>query len=256
MNIDKKSIIPLYYQLADYLRDKITSRAILPGDLVPSEFELMNQFDISRGTVRQAIQQLELEGLVERFPGRGTFVPTPKIEQNASKQMGFFTSSMRKAGKIPTAHVLETGEITAPRDVTDKLNLQNEDKVIAIRRLLCADGQPLTIEKSYFRHDVGSKLLNEDLTGSIYALIQEKFNYTIYKSKNSIEATLSDKESSELLEVPQGFALFKVKRFMFFSENEPIEYTIDLMRGDRFQFAVTDYYQDEKAEFRIRSEVK
>ena len=201
MTVDKNSIIPLYYQLADHLRDKIVSNEILPGDVLPSEFELMNQFEISRGTVRQAIQQLEMEGLIDRYPGKGTFVSIPKTEQNANRQMGFFTKSMLEAGKTPSANVLEINEISAPINVQQKLGLTLGEKVVSVKRLRLVNGEPWAIELEYFRYDVGRNLFGQDLTGSIYNILQEKYSYIIHHSKNTIEAILADKENAELLNI-------------------------------------------------------
>jgi GntR family transcriptional regulator len=253
MPVDKSSIIPLYYQLADQLRDKITSNEIKAGELLPSELELMKQLEISRGTVRQAFQQLELEGLVERFPGKGTFVSIPKIEQNASKQMGFFTKSMQDAGKNPSAIVLEVEEISAPKCVLKRLAIAPGDKIVAVKRLRFVDEEPWAIEIEYFRHDVGKKLIGQDLTGSIYDILQSDYSYLIHHSKNSIEAIVADEEHAKLLNVNVGSPLLEVKRIMFLADETPFEYAIDLLRADRIKFSIDDYYQDETAKFKIKA---
>lgn len=253
MTVDKKSIIPIYYQLADYVRDKITSAEFSQGDLLPSEFDLMNQFEISRGTVRQAIQQLELEGLVERFKGKGTFVSVPKIEQDASKHMGFFTKSMQEAGKVPAAKILDVKKIAAPKNVQKMLGLNPGEVIIVVKRLRMVNKEPWAIEIEYFRHDVGKNLIGHDLTGSIYDILQEKYSYIIYHSKNTIEAILADKDQAGLLGIRPGSPLLEVKRIVYLKEGAPFEYAIDLLRADRIKFSIVDYYQEEKAQFRIKT---
>ena len=253
MLVDKSSVIPLYYQLADYLRDRIASNEIKSGELLPSEFELMKQLEISRGTVRQAVQQLALEGLVERYPGKGTFVSIPKIEQNANKKMGFFALSMKEAGRTPSAKILKVEEFKAPRNIQKILNLPYGAKIVGIQRVRYVDGEPWVIEMEYFRQDVGQHLLHDNLSGSIYNLLQDKYSYIIERSKNSIEAILAEEENAELLNIAVGSPLLEVKRLVYLADGEPFEYAIDLMRGDRIMFALDDYYQEEKAKFKIKA---
>ena len=100
MQINKKSIIPLYYQLADYLRLQISKKIIKPGDPLPSESDLIKELKLSRGTIRQAFQILTQEGLIERKPGRGSFVSQPKIEHIDGIEIGSFTQAIKKAGEI------------------------------------------------------------------------------------------------------------------------------------------------------------
>lgn len=253
MPVDKSSIIPLYYQLADYLRDKITSNEIKPGELLPSELDLIKQFEISRGTVRQAFQQLELDGLVERYPGKGTFVSMPKIEQNAGKHMGFFTKSMLDAGKNPSAQVLEVEEVSAPKNVQQRLGLPEGEEIVAVKRLRLVNDEPWAIEIEYFRHDVGKNLVDADLTGSIYEILQGDYAFVIHHSKNSIEAIVADEEHGKLLGVEPGSPLLEVKRLVFLADGTPFEYAIDLLRSDRMKFSIDDYYQEEKAKFKIKA---
>lgn len=251
MSVDKKSVIPLYHQLADYLREKIHSDEIKPEELMPSELELMQKFQLSRGTVRQAIQLLELEGLVERYPGKGTFVSMPKIEHNANKKMGFFTASMQDAGRNPSAQVLDISQVEATRDIQEKLNLPDRSLVVRVKRLRLVDGEPWAIETEYFRKDIGEKLLNQNLTGSIYEILQSGFGYSIHNSHNLIEASVADKEKALLLRIKAGHPLLAVKRLVYLSTGEPFEYASDYLRADRIKFSIDDYYQEEKAQFKI-----
>lgn len=253
MGIDKKSVIPLYYQLADHLREKIKLKMFQPGDMLPSESELMQQFDISRGTVRQALQALFLEGLIERYPGKGSFVSRAKVEQDASREMGFFSQFMREAGKKTSAKVLDIKEYTAPENVRKKLELDNGSEIVAINRLRFVDDEPWAIELQFFRYDVGQKLINQDLTGSIYKLLQENLGYVISKSKNTIEAVPAHNDIAKLLAILEGTPLFELTRIVYLNDGNPFEYSIDLYRADRIRFTIEDDYLKEKPKFRIRT---
>jgi len=255
MKLDKNSHTPLYYQLADLLQEKIKRNLYKPGDPIPSESELINDSGISRGTVRQALQILTQEGLIERHPGRGSFVSYPKIEQDANRVMGFYTQAMLEAGKIPSAKILEVKEFSAPKLIRSKLLLSHNDSVVFIKRLRSADNVPLAIESAYFKSDVGWKLLNEDLRGSIYEILQDKYDYVIYRSENTIEASIADSETASVFGLDKNSPIFVIHRLVFLANGNPFEYSEDIFRADRILFSVEDYYQKEKTEFKIKPSV-
>ena len=253
MEIDKSSVVPLYYQLADVLRGKITSHLIEPGETLPSESSLIKEYEISRGTVRQAFQLLTQEGLIERYPGRGSFVCPAKINHDAAREMGFYSQSMEDAGKIPSAKVLELVEIPVQKFVREKLGVKNGETVVYLKRVRYADDDPVSLENAYFVKEVGGKLLREDLTGSIYKILQEKYKYMIERSQNTIEATLADAETAKLIGVVRNSPILVVRRLVFFSDNVPYEYSKDIFRADKIRFSVDDYYLGETPNFTVKT---
>jgi len=254
MDLDKNSVIPLYYQLANYLRNLIKNNLLKPGETLPSESELITKFSISRGTVRQALQMLATEGLIERYPGKGSFVSYPKIKQDAVRQMGFFTQALLDVGKKPSAKVLLKEERPANDLILSKLKLSSPSSVVLIKRIRFVDEEPWAIETAFFREDVGRKLLEEDLSHSIYKLLQEKYKYIICSSKNTIEAAKANVETAHLLNIKPGDSILIIRRLMFLVGNEPFEYAIDIYRGDRIAFSVEDQYQQEEPRFKIKPE--
>ncbi len=252
MDLDKNSVIPLYYQLATYLRNLIKNDLLKPGETLPSESELIAKFGISRGTVRQAFQLLATEGLIERYPGKGSFVSYPKIKQDAVRQMGFFTQALLDVGKKPSAKVLLKEERPANDLVSSKLKLQPNASIVLIKRVRFVDEEPWAYETMFFRKDVGEKLLKEDLNQSIYKLLQEKYKYIMHSSKNTIEAANADTKTARLLGINHGDSILIIRRLMFLEDNEPFEYSIDIYRGDRIAFSVEDQYQREEPRFKIK----
>jgi len=253
MAINKSSVVPLYYQLADVLRGKITNRSIKPGETLPSESSLIKEFKISRGTVRQAFQLLTQEGLIERYPGRGSFVCPPKINHDATREMGFYSQAMEGAGKVPSAKVLELEEIPVRKFVQEKLGLKENDTVIYLKRIRFADDEPVALENEYFKKEIGLKLFDEDLTGSIYKILQEKFSYVIQRSQNTIEASLADSETANLIGVVKNSPILVIRRLVFYSDGEPYEYSKDIFRADKIRFSVNDYYQGEAPNFKVKT---
>jgi GntR family transcriptional regulator len=253
MEIDKNSIIPLYYQLADLLRDKIATSLLKPGDTIPSENDLIKQYEISRGTVRQALQLLIQEGLLERFPGRGSFVTFPKIQQNAVRQMGFVTQAILESGKVPTARIIESRQFAAPAFLQTKMKLQPNESIFFVKRLRFADGEHLAIENAYLRYDIGQVLIHEDLTGSLYKLLQEKYNIQLYRSENTIEAARADEHTAKILDIAQGDPVLKIDRLVYLQDERPFEYSEDIFRADRIKFSIEDFYQSDKTKIQVMS---
>lgn len=252
INIDTNSPIPLYYQLFEHLREQIMANLFKPGDSIPSESELIRDSGLSRGTVRQALQILTQEGLVERHPGRGTFVSYPKIEQNANRVMGFYSNTIIESGKIPSAKIIEIKEFSAPELIRSKLQIGNDESIVFIKRLRKADDILLAIESSYFIYDVGQKLLKEDLLGSIYEILQKKYDYVIHRSENTIDASIADSETGGILGIETNNLIFVIRRLVFLNNGKPFEYSEDIIRADRIRFSIEDNYQDDKIKFTFK----
>src|SRR5512139_759824 len=147
----------------------------LPGTQVPSERELCEQYAISRITVRQALAALVTEGRLIRTQGRGTFVASPRIEQQLTQLTGF-TQDMQARGKRPSAQVLEAGSISALPTVARALRINVGQSVIMLKRLRLADGEPVAIETAYLLESRCQGLLQEELaTRSLYDILTKKY---------------------------------------------------------------------------------
>jgi GntR family transcriptional regulator len=237
MDLDKKSFTPLYYQLADLLREKIHDGSLTSGMALPSEFDLIDEHNISRGTVREALRLLEQEGIIEKRKGVGTFVSAPKIEHETDRPMGF-SRVMQMTGKTATAQLLEMRKFLPSHSISETLGLSQVDSVYLVKRLRFADEEPLLLEYSYFREDVGEKLLNQNLTKSIYSLMEGKFGLILNRSVNTVEAQLAKEEEAALLGVETGSPVLVLKRIVYFDEETPFEYAKDIYRADRTKFKI------------------
>ena len=235
MGLDKKSFVPLYYQLADRLREDVTKGELVLGGPLPSENELMKKYDISRGTIREAMRILIRDGLIERKRGIGTFVVPPKIDHETNG-ITSFSRVMLKTGRRPSAKVLTLKTIPAPFHIAKYLRLTQNTNVVLIKRLRYANGESLMIERSYYREEIGQKLFNEDLSDSIYAMWQTKYHYRLGRSEKSLEVISVEQEDAKLLGIPKGSPVVILKRLVFFEQDYPIEYAEDIYRADRTVF--------------------
>ena len=135
------SDISLYSQLVGIIKQNISSGALSVGDLLPSEAELCRAMDISRNTVRQAIGELEEEGLVVRKRGKGTFVADPNARGKRVRYS--FTTEISSMGKVPSSTMVDFAVEIPPAEVSRKMQLQEGTKVYCFTRVRNVDGEPL-----------------------------------------------------------------------------------------------------------------
>ena len=135
--IVRESKLPIYHQLYEILRGNIVRGEWQPGDILPSETELIEQYQVSRITVRQALEALVNDGLIYRQRGRGTFVAHPTVEQGLSRIISF-TEDMHQRGFRPDTEIISAGLISAPAEIAEKLQIEAGEELVRLERLRLA----------------------------------------------------------------------------------------------------------------------
>jgi len=233
--LDKTGFIPLYYQIQQFLMDKIQSGALGEGDLLDSEEELARAYKVSRMTARQALHGLKARGYAHSQKGRGTFVTRPKLERNILHLRGF-TEDMKQRGMIPSSRLLEQVVIKAPDDVVELLRLAPGSPVMKLRRVRLADGIPIAIEQSHVPLTPFPKLEKYDFSKeSLYQILREKFGVTVAWADETFEALHATLEESELLTIPRRASILSITRIIITHEQTPIEVACSHYRGDRYR---------------------
>jgi GntR family transcriptional regulator len=234
--LDKRSHLPLHQQLKAAIEDRILSGEWLPGTQVPSERELCEQYEISRITVRQALAALVMEGRLIRTQGRGTFVASPRIEQQLTQLTGF-TQDMQARGKRPSAQVLEAASIAALPTVARALKIKVGESVIMLKRLRLADSEPVAIETAYLLASRCPGLLKEKLsTRSLYDILTKKYNLKPVRAMQQMEAIACPVAEAKLLGTRKGAPVLHIHRTTFDREGRPFELVESFYRGDRYTF--------------------
>src|SRR5699024_11569516 len=141
--------IPKYYQIYRKLLNQIRSGKFEELDRFYSDTELVQKYEVSRGTIREAVKLLIQQGYIVREQGKGTFVTSPTIEQDSDKLMGF-TELIIKHDITPSARVIEQEIVDPPLDLKGLMNLEDETKLVSIVRIRYGDEEPLIIERSHF----------------------------------------------------------------------------------------------------------
>ncbi|MCL5985184.1 MAG: GntR family transcriptional regulator [Actinobacteria bacterium] len=237
ITLDHNSFEPLYHQLKVRIKEKIESGIWAPGTLIPSEKFLVDTYKVSRPTIRQALQDLVREGLIYRERGKGSFVAQPKMNQIIEDVYGF-TQSMLSQGFIPTSIVLKQKLITPSSKVATFLNVPSSEKVIFVERIRIANSMRVMLDRAYFAYRLCPGLESMDLSESIYKILKENFNYILSKARESLELSAADKYIARYLDISEKTPIFFKERMTFTSDNIPIEYSNQFIRGDKCRFVV------------------
>ncbi len=238
--IDPANIIPKYFQLANILREKIQNGEFEPQDAIPSERQLEEQYNLSRPTIRQAIDLLERQGFLYRIHGKGTFVSPPKL-QKGMLELTSFSEDMRNRGLEPGQQILDFGYVLPNTKIVQQLGLSGTDiKVLRIRRIRLGNEEPIGLQDSYLVLNPGQTITREEIEreGSIYAILQDKFGLFPTEADETLEVTLATPEEAELLQIPVGSPLLLNERTLWSQDRKAIEFVSILYRGDRYKYFV------------------
>ena len=234
--LDKHNPIPLYYQLAEQIKEQVQSGELMSGAQLPSERELSEQAGISRMTVRQAIAYLVREGVLWVKQGVGTFVSEPKLAHDTLHLLGF-TEEMIRQGGVAVSRVLEQRLVQPPSSVASGLHLDLQQLVVKIVRLRLAGQIPLLMETSFIPAAMSPGLELEDLTQkSLYALLEQRYGLGLKYARQTLEATTANDYESRLFSIEPGTAMILLEGVTSTEQNQPVEYFKAVYRGDRFKF--------------------
>ncbi|MEO6061066.1 MAG: GntR family transcriptional regulator [Thermoflexales bacterium] len=234
----KDSPAPLYEQLEDLLRHRIATGQLKPGDRFPSEYELVDAFQISRMTVRRALDRLALDGLIVRRPGKGAFVSRGKLDVNPTTAFSF-SIAMQALGHRVGTRVIEQRIMVSPLDVARDLGLAEGAPVILINRVRYVDDQAAVIAKSYLPTQVYEGILNKDLrTTPLSQLMEQVSGLSIARTEDSFESALIRYDEAGLLSVRENSPVLLVRGVAYTASGLAVRSTKSVYRGDLFRFQV------------------
>lgn len=236
--IQRESPTPLYHQLKELLAKRITRGDWQAGDMLPTEEQLQEQYEISRTTVRQALKELEIEGHISRQRGRGTFVSRPKISHSAEPHFGL-TDTLKEQGVQPGWQMLEAGWLPGSADVAERLSLERETPVFCLRRLRLASEEAIGYHVAYASPAVATAIDKGRLEsgGSLDYLRGGDVLEGSYADR-VLEAIPASDEVASWLDVEVGMPMFLIRRQVFSRQGQPIELLRAVYRGDRLQYHV------------------
>ena len=232
--IDKKSPVPLYFQLKKQLLEQIESGKYQPGDKLPTEVELCEQLDISRPTVRQAFSELINEGYITRQKAKGTFVSKPKVEGNFFMRLSSYNEEMQSLGHIPSTKVLYKEKVETPAKCQ---TLWNSAESLHLKRLRYADDLEMVVVNTYCPIDVFENLDAFDFENtSLYEVMKKEYGIYIDYVDRVVEAKIADKEIAKLLKLEKPEIVLYVETKAYTKDDVCVEYSRAYYRADRNKF--------------------
>lgn len=234
--MNKDSSTPLYQQIVDDIKQQITDGTLKEGDKLMTEQNLGEVYQVSRITVRKAIEYLVDEGYVMKRQGIGTFVAKKKLNRKFSNKIMSFTETCQAEGKIPTSELISLEWTQANPKVAMYLQIEEGARVLKIVRVRKSDGDPVMLEETYFPSKY-SYLSGENLTGSIYEALR-KHGTVMAHAVKTIGICYATNAEAEYLHVSSGQALLFHKEQVFDPEGEPIHYSQIIVDPERYKLTL------------------
>lgn len=233
-----KGAKPLYSQVKKIIREKITEGTYAVHENIPTEKELQKKFNVSRITVRKALEELLSEGYIARKRGHGTVVlRQSKIEEEIHVDRSF-TEEMKARGITPGTNYSQLRTVVAGGAIAENLGVADGTKVLELTRVRTADGIPIAIFQTYMNTDL-IDVAEEEIRNceSLYSLLREK-GKVVTLLNEVFEVTLSTEWNSQLLETPLGTPLLK-RATIVHTGGEPSLYTESAYNGYMYRYSVT-----------------
>lgn len=232
----KQNGIPLYHQLKEIFVEKIVNGEWRPNEVIPNENELSSEYGVSRGPVRQALEQLVREGLLSRKQGKGTWVLPPKIERGLGAFYSF-TTLIEQKGMHASARLLSFEDAEATGGVARALSLTPGEPLYKMRRLRLADEEPLILETIYVPKSVCGQLSEPQVVAApLYIILETICGLHLTRAKQFLEPVVADDYEAQVLKIETGAPVLLVQNTTYAAGNRPVVLSKAIIRGDRVRY--------------------
>jgi GntR family transcriptional regulator len=232
--LDPTSVIPLHQQLEQAIKAALLRREWLPGERLPSERDWMALTGVSRATIRQAIHSLAQQGIVERSGGSGTYVALPKLEQPLFTAYSF-AEQIRQQG-LTLRDTLLRRAVRPAADLAAMFGCAADEPLIVIERLRYLEAQTLMVNTSYIPLHYAPGLMTDDLNGSLYRYLSERYQLHLDRSVDTVEAGIADGNQAGLLHIARGTPVFLLRRLGYMHGDMLLHLGDNVVRADRCRF--------------------
>ena len=229
--------LPIYRQIRDVLVNEI-QELYKAGEPLPAENALAMRFAVNRHTLRRAIDELVMDGLVERRHGKGVFVLEPTINYSIGSTTRF-TETLQSQGRSTTSRVLRKQVIPARGTIASRLQLIDGDKVIFIETLRAVETKPFCIISHFLPLKLFPDILTNYDNGSLHDFLKVHHGINLKREESLISAILPDAVDASLLNMPRQSTILRVKSLnLDITSSEPVEYAVTRFRGDATQLSI------------------
>jgi DNA-binding GntR family transcriptional regulator len=243
-----KARVPRYQEIADELRVRIQEGELASGARLDTQRRLAKRFSVTLMTLRQALEVLERERLIERRHGLGTFVAAPSIDYDIL-QLRRFAGDLSAQGEDVTTRLLGSAFVAGERRVTMALGLPRGARVLAIERLRLVDGRPLSLQRSFLPARVGDQVVLADLALTpLSRVLSFKLGITVTRADEVVSAVRLGRREARELSARAGAAAFQSERVSYDDGGTPIVFDRVFIPGDRFRITRELSYEPEAAQ--------
>ena len=239
MNLLRRGPTPYYHQIGAIIREKIANGELRSGERIPSEEELRQMFEVSRATVRQALQNLEHDGLISRQPGKGSFVRCGP-ETVAEVKVTCLLDDLIALGVPAENRVASTAVVRASNVVAEALAITPGEEVFTFQRIVEVDGDPFAASRGFLPLWMKDHLDESDLADAqMLKTLERACGVQPDRADQVLEAVMADASQANLLNVNAGAALLSCTRSTFDRNNTGLEHSVTLYRSDRTRFQIS-----------------
>lgn len=238
LKIDKNSKLPLHFQIYENIKEQIENNRLNPGDLLHSETELQELYDVSRITIRRAIQDLANDGYVVKKRGKGTFVKETKYRHEL-RQLTSFSEDIKRYGEISRSMIRDFKILPASESLAKLFQIRQGEDVYYLERIRMSGDFIIGLHRAYLKK---SDVLVLDVsefteTTSLYETLRNK-GIDLKNADEVLEARMPEKEIADVLKIKGNIPIFYKERTTFDSTGVPVEFVEMYYRADVYQYKV------------------
>lgn len=235
--LDQTSPVPFHAQIEKYLRKLILKKEYKNGNkFLPKEVTMSKKLGVSRNTIRQAINKLASEGLIERKKGVGTKVVTKRISTRLDNWISF-TKEMRNQGIEVVQYLVELTLVSAEDDVYEALSVDKKKKLWKLEKIRGSKDAKYLYSVSYFHPRVGIKG-DEKFITPLYELLEKEHDIIVSISKEKLRAIMANDEIGKILDIDKNRAILKRERLVCDAGDRPVEYNIVYYNTEFFTYDI------------------
>ncbi|RZN33563.1 GntR family transcriptional regulator [Bradyrhizobium sp. Leo121] len=242
MSLVRENATALYQQIADRLRQEIAAGRFEPSGRLPSEAEIGARFDVSRVTVRLALDDLDKDGLIDRRKGKGTFVAGKQVRHELNVLRSFH-ETLRRQGLEATMRVTALRMVATPTGLRPLFGKARRDCLL-LQRLHLIDAEPIAFGRSYLPVDIGSLTPAEVEQQPTYSVISTLAGAPVIQAKMELGAQIASKELAGSLHTTPGAALLTMERTSYFRDGKCAEHSTFFIKPERYKFVLNGIFSE------------
>lgn len=238
--MDKNKSLHAY--IKEEILNRIKSNEYKQGDKIPTEHELCEFFNVSRTTIRTALNQLTVEGYLVRHQGKGTFVADQKVRQTLTQTVKRYSDQIAVQGKKAKIKLVSIEVVPANEVIQQALGVDLKSPIQRIERVRYANGEPTQYEIAYIPWEVAPGILKKHAESSLYGSLKEDYNVSITYTSEHVEITLADERICEHLQCERDAPCFYIETVAENEKQEKVEFSRSYFRGDKTSFIIERHY--------------